>query len=289
MRKRLRFPIIILFTAIAVFSCSNPQLTSQWADQPYTIDGDTRDWDGNLQYFTDEGFGIGIANDQDNLYFCAVITDDELRRQVVMRGLNIWLDSGGGESEEYGLRYPLGMAAMPPQLRRKLQQSANSRTNMADPSTPSFDQIPDQLLMEFALMGKKALGDDFSGDRKEKILFREPVFKNRRGIQLQINTDSGQFIYEGKIPLAEFSQFAGQTNKIVGIGIELPEIQRSRRGDPQTGFRGGASGTGGMASPGDAGAGQGGIGGNSEGMRQGAEQRTHSMEFWAELVLARVN
>ncbi len=78
----------------------------------------------------------------------------------MFRGLNLWLDSDGGKARDYGIRYPLGMEAMAPGMRRELMR--NPRENLgADP--PAMEQIPERLLMEFAVMGEKAVGEDFAG------------------------------------------------------------------------------------------------------------------------------
>lgn len=273
--------IAILVLLFFMAGCSRPKLTSKRVHKTITIDGNSVEWENDLEFFEDQTMGVGIANDEKNLYFCAVTSDDELHRQLVLRGLNIWLDSEGGKTKDYGIRYPLGMAAMNQGLRQEMMKGVRGQPDGKMPSTLHLEKIPNHLQMEFALMGAKAVGNDFDYRKDMPIQFRVPVYNNYRGIELKIQGDAGRIIYEGKIPMDEFIKDKEKVSDVIGLGIEIPEMERpsGRPGGRMQGNRPG----GGMGHS------SGGMAGDRPKrgkMRPSAMKPMKSLSFWGKVTLA---
>jgi len=90
---------------LSVSACDDPEISSEWADSPITVDGKGEDWnDLSLWYFDDEGISLGVANRADNLYFLLETIDPRLGMALKRRGFTIWLDPSGEKLKSFGLR-----------------------------------------------------------------------------------------------------------------------------------------------------------------------------------------
>src|SRR5579871_5708813 len=49
-------------------SCGSTQLASRWTDTPVVANGHDDEWNGMILYQEKEKIGVGIANDNTNLY-----------------------------------------------------------------------------------------------------------------------------------------------------------------------------------------------------------------------------
>ncbi len=283
------FPVllVVLFT---LMSCSKQQINSHWVVKDITIDGNAADWGNNIQYLKKKDIGIGIANDDSNFYFCAITSDRDLRRQILFRGLELWLDANGGKSKDFGIKFPLGIISMDPSMRRELFQGRRGRSQN---QPPDFGQFISKMTLEFAVMGKDAASDNLPIHTDRPVQVRLPVYHNNRGIDLKLNLNGDQLVYEGKIPFKEFENSRKPRASTIGIGIQLPEMERRNGRDFHGGMRGGRPGGdfggGGMRPPGGmSGGGPGGMHRPEDGGQRGDFQSMQkSLEFWGKVKLAK--
>jgi len=276
----MKFGILFL-VAITIAACSKVELTSQLATNSITIDGSSGDWENNLVLLEEQNITIGIANDAENLYFCAASADDVLRRQIIFRGLNLWIDGDGGKSEDYGIKYPVGMITMDPESRRELFQGMRKPQQNVP---PDFGPLLDRMTMEFIVMGTNVGAKSYGFETDAFVRVRELVADNPRGIELQFRLQDSQLVYEGKIPFSEISRNRANLSSTIGLGIEIPEIDLPR---PGAGMRGGRPGGMGPPPGGRPGGGPGGMrpprGG---GINRDFQNVPEPLKFWSKVTLA---
>ena len=280
------YSCLTLISIVLILSaCGTTRYTSHWDGTSVQIDGDPGEWHRYLTPVAGKGMSIGFVNDAENLYFCTVTTDRQLQRTIFFRGLNLWLDSGGGKTKMYGIRYPLGMTGLKPAVRREIVQEMRNRSEQGIQPAQDRQQLLEQMLKEFTLMGDKSVGEDFPFRGEIPVQVRESVRNNERGIELQVNRSGAGLIYEGKIPLGEFCEDEAKISGIIGLGLEIPEFQRPSR-SPVGGVQNRRPGDG-IEPPagGLTGRGPGRMGGRGTAMRPGTMSPAEPFEFWSKVKL----
>ncbi len=106
-------------------------------DRDVQIDGVMDEWSGLMTPLGKTGLALGMMNDGEYLYICVVSQDWAANRQILGRGLTLWLDPGNNVAERFGIRYPVG-----------LPRSARPR--------PQPGERPDTAAME--AMARESLG-----------------------------------------------------------------------------------------------------------------------------------
>ncbi len=200
--KFLLFGVLGLIMSFVFVSCEKYELKSRWKDRDIDVDGRSLDWLDTLTYVEEFNVSIGIANDTDYLYICAVVENPLVRMQVLRQGLTVWFDPKGGRKKSMGLRFPLGSQGKrePPsefgeeQDIEKLQRSSSMSIN------------------ELEILGP---------NRNEKRRMRKAEAK---GVDVAMSVSSGMLVYELKIPLIKSSDRPYAVNvqpgSTFGIGIE---------------------------------------------------------------------
>ncbi len=93
-------------------------ISSQPAGQSIVVDGDCSDWEGiELQYFGEGIRTVGLTHDADHLYVMWRYGDERVARQVLARGVTVWVNGDGKKKDVVGVRYPGSEAiaeALPP-------------------------------------------------------------------------------------------------------------------------------------------------------------------------------
>jgi len=73
---------------------------------PITLDGSAADWDGLPFSFVESSVHvIALAHDDTTLYVMFRFADERLARQILHRGVVIWLDGASSHDTELGVRY----------------------------------------------------------------------------------------------------------------------------------------------------------------------------------------
>ncbi len=239
--------LLLVFTQTG---CGDYKLDSLWLTKSITIDGDSSDWRGSLYYLEDDKASIGFMNDGENLYMCLITQDPTLRRQALSMGLILWIDPAGGKDKSFGINYPIG---------------ARERFSMGPGRDPE-GRDAEQIQEEVRRASLESL-DELKFLDPEGLELDRMKLEQLEGMEIAVETSQGMFVYELRIPLISDQRLpfvlAVQTGQTIGIGLEIPKVEReemrqSMRGQGMGGLPDG--GTGGRS-----GGGKGGMGGRPGG------------------------
>jgi hypothetical protein len=262
-----------LFLAAAVAlslctACKSIQLESQWRDRDITIDGDTREWNGLMQYPEDSKVGIGVVNDDAYLYLCLTSEDRETASQILMSGFSILFESKAHKGNRFGVHFPLGMKQSGP--------PSGESGNREEPDMSAMKGRMEAALQTLALLGP---GKDDTTPMPAKMA-------ESLGISVCIKPSKEHCVYELKVPLNQDSlcKYAIGVGKdtLLAVSLETDKISRPSGGPRGGGMGGppgedmggggmggppgGGMGGGGGMGPMDGGIGRGGMGGGGGGM-----------------------
>ena len=231
------FGVLCLMMCFVFVSCENYQIMSQWRDRDIVVDGRSADWLDALTYVEEFNVSVGIANDADFLYVCAVVGNPLVRMRVMRQGLTVWFDPKDGRQKSLGIRFPLG--------------SQGRRERPAE-----FGEEPDmEILQRVFLLSLNEL-EILGPGRKEKRRIKKA---EAIGVDVAMSVSSGLLVYELKVPLINSPEqsFAinVQPGRSFGIGIETnpqsrDKEQLSRPGRTEGMERPGSGGNPGMGRPG---------------------------------------
>jgi len=289
--QKVKTPYLIgslLATMILLSGCKETVLQSNWTDQPIIIDGYYDDWQSKLIFNQKKKIGFGIANDSTDLYLCLTSMDQNLARQIMMRGFILTVGLPGAKQRILGVKFPTGMN---PELLMQFQQM-RGETGQMPRGGPGRGFEPDrdfgnpfeEIYTEFLLLGP--------GKDEQRFM----PLDNDLGIHVNIGRSKRSFVYEIQIPFTVISQYLKNDPAFIPAEIVLrfktAELDRSAMrpdrdgmgerpdgGMGETGGRRGGTG-GGMGGPG------GGMGGPGE-MGAPGEMSSSSFEFKTKVVLAR--
>ncbi len=268
----------MLLLVVGVASCSSTSMIQSIPQiKPIVVDGNPIEWQQPLPYYDKETkLSFSISNDSMNLYFCFQAFDQELQTKIIRDGLQIFLDTFGGASQDVSVLYPVPST---------LQHVEPPRSSGYGSSSDDFDPIG-ALRRSF-----------FRSEANEMQLtgFLPPAaglvpLKNIFGVEVRINWDTINNVlnYEAAIPFGAFYKrmlTSADSTKILGVtftvnGVNRPadnkrpkEPEETAGGDgnyPGGGIGGYSSGAGGPGG-GFGGGGMGRGGGRHGGGRGGSE------------------
>ena len=239
-----------LFLAIAACGSSSTAFQSTKADSgQMKIDGGQSEWQES-KLVLEDGFNLGVRNDDDHLYLSVNISNPNLRRVIQTRGLSIWLGENADGEKINGIKYPVGrragqggQARIPGQERNR-ERSQEDRQAQLEASMGRIEFLPN------ASMG------------------REMNVSDLENMELAWEANQGELFYEMAIPLNEPLADLINLNKSAGdeitLFLELPQVQRQEGAQARgRGNRGGGGGGRGARR----GGGRGGQGGQGDGGR----------------------
>jgi hypothetical protein len=233
-QRLVPFSMLLWFFAFFFIGCSTFstfKAKSDWGDQKIIIDGKSDDWSGMLSYVQGYNVSVGFRNDQDNLFICLIAEDLVTRNQIMRQGLTVWFDPKGGQEKIIGIKFPIGM-----------QSADRPRPGEPEKQNETFDEDPGEYLTELEIIGPEK-------DQRKKMERGEA-----KGIEIHAQVSSGMLVYELRIPLARSEQsiyaVGSSRGKIVGVGFETAELDRSEMpGRPSPGRPGGGGMPGGGRPP----------------------------------------
>ena len=278
--KTLVLITIILFITFSSVGCKKLELTSGWKDREITIDGENADWENALTYIENKGIAIGLLNDEAYLYACLTTGDRQILRQMITKGFTLWLDSEGGKGKTFGLKYPVG-----------LMESGMPMRDKAPDRRAGQDDLSWERLQTLLVMSTTKL--EFLGPGKNEVT--PMALAELTGIDLKVGLSEGTFVYECKIPLTVNDSYPYGIGIVnggpIGIGCEIPEIDRASMREEMAargggGMRGGGGG-GGRMGGGMRGGGR--MGGGGGGMRGRGFEMQETLKLWAIVQLASGN
>jgi hypothetical protein len=166
------------------------------------IDALTTEWPDSV-WSEKEGIKFAIMNDDQNVYFVLSVAKQDLRRQIMMRGMTIWFDPLAREKKTIGIRYPIGVAEGG--VRRPTDRDI--RGGFAPP------------LSEFEFISPL-----------ERIPLRVSTLAGQ-GVELRINNTQESLVYELKVPLSPSADhpysIESHTGAQMSVGIEISGFERS--------------------------------------------------------------
>ncbi|NNE71160.1 MAG: hypothetical protein HKN29_12460 [Rhodothermales bacterium] len=271
----LKQPVLVILASLVLAACSSssPMMTSERAVAPPKVDGSTQDWTGSLMRHEDGRLLVGVRNDADRLYIAVSTSNAATIRQVIMTGLELWIDADGGEAQRSGFRYPMGLI------------SFNRGSANAVP-LPSGANDPATLEMLFgAQMNDMQL---LTGDAPP---MRVPV-GSVEGLEAASRFEAGTLSYELSMPLDAVGDLdLGLSPDLTTLALGFKTGQLGG-GAPAGGRQAGVGGGGGRGGRGGGGRGgrggggrAGGAGGGGQPGGQGA--RLDPIDLWVQVTLAK--
>jgi len=264
--KFLLLGVLGLIMCFVFVSCENYQILSQRKDKDIAVDGQSGDWLNALTYVEEFNISVGIANDTDFLYICAVVENPLVRMRVLRQGLTVWFDPKGGREKTLGIRFPLGSLG---------------RGGLPD----EFEENPDMEKFQRTL--PLALNElEILGPNREDILRTKK--NDVKGLNVALGVSSGLLVYELKVPLMKSPEHPFAINvrsgSSFGIGIETSAQSRDMEKISRS------SSTGGMGRP---------VGGGNPGMGRpgsmggmpgaGRPMMPKKLKLWMSVLLSQKN
>jgi hypothetical protein len=275
-RQFLHRSLLLIVVAVMVSmitGCgSTKQLASRWSESPIRMDGNLGEWSDSTVFVEKEGIRYAVANDGDYLYLCLLSSTPNFGRQLMVRGMTVWIDPNGGSRKTIGVRFPIGGMGMG---RPEIEQP-QPEPDVEQRGT-RFEEMERQSLNEFEYLGPA------ENDRQRVSRLQG------QGLEIQMTATPERFVYKLKLPLQYSSQhpYSAETRAgaKVGIGLESNAAQKIAEGDRGgEGTEGGMPGTGGGRSGGRSGARSGGMG--RGGQRPGAGASMVNFNIWSSVQLA---
>ena len=240
-------------------SCSRaPRLDSHWPAASIHVDGADTDWRDRRYVLETLNVTVAVANDSNYLYLCVVTSDRSVQRQVVRRGIELWIDPKGGSKTYFGVRLPGADGEGQNNPRGRGQRDGESPERLA-----------------------RWLGS-LTGPREIHIIDSTDdegwrITPGAGGpVQAQLGFDQGRLVCEARVPLHYRGYPPFELDSPVGLGLRLPVPDRPMGGmsNPRGDFGGGGDGGG-----------FGGAGGRRMGGGRGAGMSMETLEQWIEVEL----
>ncbi len=270
--RAIQYSAFALILFIVVAGCGAIQMKSRWTTTPIDITSITSDLQNVLTPVEDKPAMIGILNDSNYLYIALVTNDRSIQRQILARGFTIWFDRAGGDTKQFGVRFPLGMQPGDFQRMREMWNKENERPT--EDSRSSF--LPPLDTLEADILGPK-LGEH------ERVKVHD-----LKQVAVKIFMSDDRVQYNIRVPLTDNGPqpyaIGTSIGSTIGIGFETASLEarpKMKMGDEQSDGTGGGIG---MGAGGGRRGGRGGIG--SDGERPTMEKRTEPLNFWTKVQLS---
>src|SRR3989344_7446144 len=103
---KLTLPIAAILVTAA--SCT-PKVAETIALQKteVVVDGKANEY-GTFRYYNSEAkMFYALSNDTENLYLCLKVNDETMQQQIMMAGMEVWIDTTKKAKEKIGILYPV--------------------------------------------------------------------------------------------------------------------------------------------------------------------------------------
>ena len=268
-RRLVRLLPVVIGAALWYAGCNSLELTSHWRKQPVVVDGKNDEWQNSLVRIEGKPVMIGLLNDSENLYIALVTDDRSIERQVLFRGMTVWLDRTGGEEKKFGIQFPLGFQA------RQSAGFLDARPTFNDQGgPPSGDSLRERFPID---------SNDVEIIGPAENEHRRLTVAELKQIAVKVRISGNGLMYELRVPLndsgAQPYAIGAAPGSTIGVGLETgarPSRPSSDQGTGE-GRPGGGMGRGGFR-------GRGGMGGGERGNRAG--QQAEPLSVWAKVHLA---
>ena len=290
---KLIMVLVCISLSFMTGGCGMKELDSVWRDREVVIDGldGGAEWEGARYFYDEQKVTIGVFNDDRYLYVRLSSRNSMTQRMMLAGGMTIWFDPTGKKGKSYGIHCPLGDTNKSDTTNGK----APDRTMNPGERRENLNRL--EKMVEQAQKRVELIGPE-EGVKNTMILAE--VYE--LGIEVRLDVDKGNLVYELKVPLARSSNspygIGVEESGIISFGIESGSITMPNRsggrpdgkGDRGGGGGGRGGGIGGRGGGGRSGGmGGGGMGGGRSGgggMRPGSEPINERIEFWLKCRLA---
>ena len=285
---------VLAVACLMAMGCGPVRLDSRWLDRQIVVDGDDDEWQDAKLYVEDWPIDVGVLNDGEYLYLCMTTADRNLQREVLMRGLELWMDPKGGRRKAVGIRFPQGMAERGQEGeepggfgrgRGGMRGPPGRGRNMLDPSEDERQLDPERFMAamkRLGVSGELVLLESEDDEGRRKLVSRDDP------LQIRVAYDRGRLVYEARIPLTNaehpLSLLQVSAGDRVGVGFKSAKMDMSRMMARRGGRRGGGMPGGVMPGGGMDAGGMGGMRG-ARGGGMGAMEA--SFEKWGAVQLAK--
>ncbi len=219
-----RLIILILFGFIFLNGCSGEkELLSNWTNQQIKIDGESSDWQNNLEYLKDDNVAIGFKNNNEFLYICLTTNDFRKVFPMFRGGFITWFEPEN-DGKTIGIKYPI-------------HDDSNNNEHMPNSTDEIYNrQNPGEFISKMLYRQS-----EMQIVNEDKSLLTEISVENNEGIQAKLGYNSDRFIYELKVPLndAKYSyKISALPGEKIKIKFETEEPERSNfEGEKNGGMR----------------------------------------------------
>jgi hypothetical protein len=235
-----------------------------------------------MKYSEKGKFYYYFSNDGENLYITLRIFEQEVQRQILFKGLSIWVDTDGKKSKKTGLRYPVIQRSQEMDNRSQQENQRPSQQGRNEGAMPGRQGAPGGMQRGDGFFsgrnmqlpeGSKIELTGFGSNGRQIISADEPG-----SFRANMKMDKeGNMWYQVSIPLSKMpvsSATGKKTDNSFILGFSYPVSSapqmRGGAGGAGGGYGGGMGGGGGMGrSGGGGGRGMGGPGGGMRGRMPG--------------------
>ncbi|HEY1039882.1 MAG TPA: hypothetical protein VGF30_10780 [Bacteroidia bacterium] len=234
--------IIPVAALVATFISCSPKTANVISRQKnaVNVDGKAEEY-GEFRYYNSEAkMFYNLSNDNENLYLCLKINDENIQQQILMAGMDVWLDTLSKAKEQIGIRYPL------PGVRPTMPEFKGAGQPREKPDVAKMKQ---NMLMSQKTMDLRGFKNATNGSN---------FLQTTDGIKLQLDWDANNcLIYELAIPLKNWYKptlAKSDTAKIFTLTIninafEMPSGAPGGFNGPPDGNMGGPPSGSGMGGP----------------------------------------
>ncbi|MFC2084201.1 hypothetical protein ACFLS9_04015 [Bacteroidota bacterium] len=235
--KRIKYYHLSILSTILIFllnGCGAYEYQSEWNNSEIKIDGIRDDWEGKIKYFEDEEFGIGIRNDDKNIYMCLVTSDESKIFKVLRMGFVLWLEPADGKT--LGVEYPV-----------------KTRGN-------DFRELPPRDLKNIGSNVLDNIVNEFHATQKEFRIINDEYFplttyrvNEENDYQVKIDIFKSKMVYELKIPIGnpgyDNNNLDTKPGEFIAVTFKSGELEfnADRSGSPSGGGSGRSGGRGGRS------------------------------------------
>jgi hypothetical protein len=207
----------LLMSTIVMAGCGSLEMTSRWRDRDVVIDGHNSTWFSPAVALKDDRASVVLFNDSEYVYVGLRTSNRDLQRLITRDGITWWFDRDGGETKQFGIRYPVGGPRPPAD---KSEQPPGEQ----EPPTPESAENSNELDVYV------------SGAEQPQRM----TTVGSGGINVNIHHSRDTLFYELRVPLADNRRhpFAIGTKAGAMIGIGLETVVRGPREGPPEGGHG---------------------------------------------------
>ncbi len=211
--------ITIISLTFLINGCGEQSIKSTWRTINIKIDGSQLDWDNNVNYSQELGTGLGLMNDGKDIYLCLNIKNPFAIERILKAGFVVWF-SAPKDSDTVGVEFPVGS---------KLGEFIGGRHQFernkdADKDKDSL-KTKDTLNMHIRLTDLVKSQDKFDVVSNDKTVLHSYSIDSSTAIQAAITYQSGQLVYELKMPLLKTNDSPYAINadpgETISIGFQI--------------------------------------------------------------------